>query len=309
MSEKSILLGLDGSAQCRYAAELAWAMSKTGEMRVDAQHVVDSLASWDFLSFDIAGFIGSGPYFEAHDVMRTTLMSVGQNLVDVYRTLALQYSVEGEAYLDEGATIREICLRAKDHSLVVLGHQSSGMQSPDEDQRKFPRRSIAETLTQYCPVPLLVMQDRCRLWTKSRLLLGPSVVPPELLKSYFAFGKELGLETSVRFVYDSAITAGDKDVQSSMADFKKTFPDAAKNPIEVKSMKDVSEYMKDDAESDPDTLLVVPIVESDGVRRSAFGVTPDVLVRYMSHPAVLFWMVGSDVQPSSKSSKSVSSAV
>src|SRR5271155_3664113 len=123
MSEKSILLGLDGSAQARYAAELAWSMAKIGSMRVDAQHVIDSLASWDFLNFDIAGFIGSGPYFEAHETMRSTLQELGQNLISAYRSIAEQNGVVSEVFLDEGTTIREISQRAKKHDLVVIGQR------------------------------------------------------------------------------------------------------------------------------------------------------------------------------------------
>src|SRR6185437_6912532 len=142
MSDGSILLELDGSAQARYAAEVAWSIGKATNVRVDALHVVDSLAAWDFLAFDIAGFIGSGPYFEAHDKMRDCLTAIGTNLIEVYSKLAKQNGIEGQTFLDDGSTIREICARAKDYDVVIMGHQGTGMGSPDEDKRKLPRRSV-----------------------------------------------------------------------------------------------------------------------------------------------------------------------
>jgi nucleotide-binding universal stress UspA family protein len=311
MSEKKILLGLDGSAQSRYAAELAWAIAKSGEMRVDAQHVVDSLAAWDFLAFDIAGFIGSGPYFEAHETMRTTLHDIGQNLIDVYRSLAQQNGIEGEAYLDEGTTIREICHRAKDTELVVLGQRSTGMQSPDEDQRKIPRRSVAESLTHYCPVPLLVVQDRCKPWTKMRIMLSSSAAPLDLVRECVEFAKKHGMEPSARIVYteSGSSTLAQPNSSKVVAEITKFVKGLSEKQVDVRTTSDINEYWKTDAEEDPETLLVIPVTEVGGIRRTPFGTTPDFVVRYLNHPAVLFWMHGMVEEQRAESEKSVSSAV
>ena len=315
MSEKSILLGLDGSAQSRYAAELAWSMAKTGKMRVDAQHVVDSLAAWDFLAFDIAGFIGSGPYFEAHETMRNTLNSIGQNLIDVYRASAKQNDIEGEAFLDDGATIREICWRARDHEFVVLGHTSTGMESPDEDKRKIPRRSVAETLTHYCPKPLLVVQDRAKLWSKVRILLGGYEMPTSLISSCVDFAHSLKMEPTVRYLYvveGAGISDIDKTSPDGLRvanDITQSIPGLVGKKVDVRSTRDANEYLRGDAVEEQDTLLIVPVTELAGVRKTAFGLTPDVMVRYLNHPAVLFWMYGPESETAPQASKSVSTAV
>lgn len=315
MSEKTILLGLDGSAQSRYAAELAWGLAKAGKMRVNAQHVVDSLAAWDFLAFDIAGFIGSGPYFEAHEVMRNSLHSIGENLIDVYRQIAQQNGVDGEAYLDEGTTIREICFRAKDAEIVVLGQRSTGMQSPDEDQRKIPRRSIAESLTHYCPRPLLVVQDRVKPFTKMRIMTGPQSSPVELIRSCAQFAKTLSIEPSIRILHTNRPGTSDltektaPDGLKAVTDMTKVVPEITQKNVEVRSTSDINEYWKQDAEEDPETLLVIPVTEVGGVRRTPFGSTPDFIVRYLNHPAVLFWMEGLLDEQALEPEKSVSGAV
>jgi nucleotide-binding universal stress UspA family protein len=315
MSDRKILLGLDGSAQSRYAAELSWSMAKTAGIDVDAVHVVDSLAAWDFLAFDIAGFIGSGPYFAAHETMRNSLNSIGQNLIDAYKSLAEAQGIKGETFLDDGTTIREICWRAKDYSMVVLGHRSTGMQSPDEDKRKIPRRSVAETLTHYSPKPLLIVQDRCKLWTKLRILLGGNQVHSDLLNSCLDFVSALNMTPSVRYLFtvDKKATGEvDKTAPDGLrvvTDLTKLVPGLAKAKVDVKTCVDINEFMKQDAEEDPDTLLVVPVTNTAGVRKTSLGIAPDLMVRYLNHAAILFWMEADEaVDPAREESVSTSAA-
>lgn len=312
MSQKGILLGLDGSAQSRYAAEVAWALAKAGKMRVDAQHVVDSLAAWDFLAFDIAGFIGSGPYFEAHETMRNTLQSIGEHLIDVYRSLAQQNEIEGEAFLDEGTTIREISWRAKDYELVVLGQRSTGMQSPEEDQRKLPRRSLAESLTHYCPRPLLVVQDRVKPWQKLRIMVAAEPAPVDLVKGCVEFAEKLGIKPSMRILHAAkpGEQASDKTAPNGLKatqDITKSVPQLKE--IDVRTTGDINQYWKEDAEQDPETLLVIPVTEVNGIRMTPYGTTPDVIVRYLNHPAVLFWMHGNVEDRDAEREKTASGAV
>jgi nucleotide-binding universal stress UspA family protein len=313
MSDKSILLELDGSAQARYAAEVAWSIAQAVNCNVDAQHVVDSLAAWDFLSFDIAGFIGSGPYFEAHETMKECLTKVGRNLIDVYGQLAKKNNIEGEAYLDEGSTIREICFRAKEYGLVVMGHQPTGMQSPGEDKRKLPRRSVTEALTHYVPRPLLLVQDRCRMWTKARIVMGAQSIPAETLQACWQLINDLSVEPYLRVVlHRDKPTKMDKTAADGIKaadDFSKYLPDLPKKSIDVRSVEDIDDYLREDAEKEGDVLIIVPVVEVDGIRRTGFGVTPEHMVRYLNHPAILFYMPQTAPEAPAAESKSVSTAV
>lgn len=296
MLKKQILLGLDGSAQSRYAAELSWSMAKRSGSTVIGQHVVDSLAAWDFLGFDIAGFIGSGPYFAAHETMRNSLYSIGESLVEAYKSLADDNDIEGEVHLDEGTTIREICQRAKDVDIVMLGHRSTGMRGPDEDRRRLPRRSVAESLTHYCPRPLLVVQDRCKPWSHMRIMLGSNQVPSELLSSCLELAKTFKIEPSVRYMLERESGPGDQgevaapEAQKVLSDYGKLVPELTKVKSEVQATRDLNEYWKTEAEADPDTLVVVPVMELSGVRKTSFGTAPDLLVRYMNHASILFWI-------------------
>ncbi|MBX9689702.1 MAG: universal stress protein [Candidatus Obscuribacterales bacterium] len=299
MSGQSILLSLDGAAQSRYAAELCWMLAKANNMSVDAQHVVDSLAAWDFLNFDIAGFIGSEPFFEAHETMLQCLTSIGESLTQAYEGQAAGHAIAGNTYLDEGTTIREICWRAKDHTLVAIGQRSTGMNSPEEDKRRLPRRSIAESLTYYCPRPLLVVQDRCEPWTKMKIVLSSLRVPSSLLESCLNFAKQMKMEAQIRLVLltDSSSIEVESDsvetcaeAKALMDDLSRLLPAVEGLKVDVKRAGNLNRYWRFDAEENDNALLVVPVTEIAGVRKTTFGTSPDTIVRYLNHPAVLFWM-------------------
>lgn len=299
MTAKSILLSLDGSAQSRYAAEICWALAKNNGMSVDAQHVIDSLAAWDFLNFDIAGFIGSEPFFEAHETMLGCLTNIGESLTEAYEAQAAGHEIPGTAHLDEGTTIREICWRAKDHLLVAIGQRSTGMGSPDEDKRRLPRRSIAETLTYYCPRPLLVVQDRCQYWTKMNIVLSSLRIPSSLIESCLEFAKLTGIQANLRVVLVSDTASNQVECQSIdncpeakqlLDDLKKLVPAAADLTVDLRRTGNLNRFFQHDAEEDPESLLVVPVSEFAGVRKSCLGISPDTIIRYQNHASVLFWM-------------------
>lgn len=306
MSSESILLSLDGSAQCRYAAEVCWAVAKANGLTVNAQHVVDSLAAWDFLNFDIAGFIGSEPYFEAHEMMLESLNSIGESLTEAYEGQAAGHEIPGSTMLDEGTTIREICWRAKDHLLVAIGQRSTGMGSPDEDKRRLPRRSIAESLTYYSPRPLLVVQDRCEAWTKMRIVLSSLNVPSALLQSCLDFAKRMNMEAEIRLILvnenlkngsiEKPSLESCSEAKHIIDDMSKLLPEISKLKVDVRRTGNLNGYWQIDAEEDSESLLVVPVSEKAGVRRTAFGTTPDTVIRYLNHPAVLLWMEEAEVE-------------
>ena len=304
MSSESILLSLDGSVQCRYAAELCWSIAKANKMTVEAQHVVDSLSAWDFLNFDIAGFIGSEPYFEAHETMLNCLNAIGESLTEAYEGQAAGHEIPGATHLDEGTTIREICWRAKEHSVVAIGQRSTGMGSPEEDKRRLPRRSVAESLTYYCPRPLLVVQDRCEPWTRMRILLSSLRVPSSLIQSCLDFAKRVKIEVQLDVVvvnesgsdFESCEIESCPEARQLIEDLNKLVPAASKLKVQVKRTGNLNRFWAQDAEADPDSLLVVPVSEVGGVRRTVFGTTPDTVIRYLNHPAVLLWMEELEVE-------------
>lgn len=304
MSAQSILLSLDGSAQSRYAAELCWSMAKANKLTVNAQHVIDSLAAWDFLNFDIAGFIGSEPFFEAHESMLNCLTAIGEELTEAYEAQAAGHEIPGTVHLDEGTTIREICWRAKDHTLVAIGQRSTGMGSPEEDKRRIPRRSIAESLTYYCPRPLLVVQDRCEPWTKMQILLSSHRIPSSLLESCLNFAKSIGVTPQIRLLLltDSGSDAIESEklencpeAKQMIEDLHKLVPSSKDVAVDLRKTGNLNRFWQKDAEADSDALLVVPVAESGGARKTSFGTAPDTVVRYLNHPAVLLWMEEQEV--------------
>ena len=302
---QSILLSLDGSAQSRYAAELCWAVAKPNGWTVNAQHVVDSLAAWDFLNFDIAGLIGSEPFFEAHESMLRCLNDIGESLIEAYTGQSAGHEILGEAYLDEGTTIREICWRAKEHTLVAIGQRSTGMGSPEEDKRRLPRRSVAETLTYYCPRPLLVVQDRCEPWTQMKIMLSSMRTPSGLLESCLKFADAVKIQPEIQVVVVSESNQNEDELDTlennpeakqTIDDLIKLVPGLKGLKVDVRKTSNLNRFWQADAEKDPSSLLVVPVTEIGGVRKTTFGTSPDTIVRYLNHPAVLFWMEETEVE-------------
>lgn len=292
---KAILLGLDGSAQSRYAAEVAWNLAKRHNLTVNAQHVVDSLAAWDFLNFDINGFIGSGPFFAAHEAVRSHLLELGEGLVEAYQAQAAGHEVAGQCFLDEGTTIREVCWRAKDHDFVIYGQRSSGMQNPTEDKRRIPRRSICETLTYYLPKPLLVIQDRCSEWKKLRIMVSDKELelPISLVKGCLSFAAAFGLTAELCVLVEGkgVKSDGGERGNNAITRYQSELPELKKLKCYSQGVATLDSFWEKDGEAEPDVLRAILIVEDEQLKRHCTLQTePDKPVRYLNYPAVLVWL-------------------
>ncbi|HMX46016.1 MAG TPA: universal stress protein, partial [Candidatus Obscuribacter sp.] len=102
MNGPSYLLTIDGSAESRSAAYFAWELARQTEARVAAQHVVDTRAIWQFLSYDLPGFIGSGVYLDAKERITEVMKSVAESLMLAYTSQVSELSDNHETYIDEG---------------------------------------------------------------------------------------------------------------------------------------------------------------------------------------------------------------
>ena len=185
MKPMSILLTIDGSAESRSAAYIAWQLAKKTGSSITAQHVIDSLAVWKFLSFKSAGFIGSGPYMEACERIKEALHAVAESLFLAYNSQAEGQGLNNRNYIDEGDFVSCICERAKEHDLVIVGHSL-------ERTNDFYLE-----LGKMCSAPVLVIQKSTMPWSKVCILLTDETVNEDTIWDISEFGSDLGLPTEL----------------------------------------------------------------------------------------------------------------
>jgi len=286
MPSKSILLGVNGSAHTVTAAEVCWELAQRWAAEVTAQHVVDSNAVWDFLGHEMPGFIGSGPYFAAHETMRNALYGLGRTLLDAYETRAGAMDIDGDSFLDEGNAVREICQRALDHDLVVIGHRRNRVRSPSEERRKFVRPSTAELVGTYCPRPLLVVQEKCTTWSSAVIMLASGHTDSSWLSACIKMLKSLAIEPELCYVGGYPGEDEPPDLHARLAGNDRSIADV---PFNLVSAEGPDFWWSFEADRDPATLLVVPVAREAEAPITACLVDPDALIRYLQAPAMLFW--------------------
>lgn len=149
MNSPSYLLVLDGSIESETAAEFAWELAQNSGARLAAQHVLDTPAVWGFLAYHLPGFVGSGPYFEAQKKITEALRSVAETVMLAYASKAEGQKITSESYIDEGELVTEICKRAANYALVIIGENSACNEYED---------SIANRLAAECPRPVVLVR-------------------------------------------------------------------------------------------------------------------------------------------------------
>ncbi|MBX9721345.1 MAG: hypothetical protein K2X81_08125, partial [Candidatus Obscuribacterales bacterium] len=144
-----------------------------------------------------------------------------------------------------------------------------------------------------------VVQDRCEPWKSMKIVLSSLRIPSSLLESLLAFAKQINVEPRIRLVLVTESNSSEvesdtlencPDAKQLIDDLSKLVPSVAGVAVDVRRTGNLSRYWQLDAEEDLDSLLVVPVTEIAGVRKTSFGTNPDTVVRYLNHSAVLFWM-------------------
>jgi len=187
MKNNSYLLALDGSAEARAAAYLAWDLAKKTGARVDAQHVINVRDTWRFLRPKSAGFIGSGSYMEAFQRVSDGLRSVGEALMVSYRAQVEGQNINFAAHLDEGDLVTEICKRARLHDLLIIGHRKSPKTVQLGDY------SLCEELAGICSCPMLLVTASCDQWNKMCIHIEDTKVDLRAIETLSQFGQKLAL--------------------------------------------------------------------------------------------------------------------
>lgn len=287
MSFGSILLILDGTAQCMKAAEFVWGLSQHKDVRIDAQFVVDSPGIWEFLNYDLPGLIGSGPYLNAHEQIRNEVRSLGETLTDVYKTRAESIGVAGDCFIDEGNPVREICARSRDYDLVVIGNRASGITSIASDRRRTPRYSLPEYLSVNLEKPLLIVQDHRSHWSVIDAYVNPSHEFRYTLEGCFALSL---WQTADIHVFSCREDAEDIDGQIKLDEYLEVLRCRYPNTKLYLTQTDVQSVKRSvDSRASSNNLAIISTFEKNGNRYDPVGLSIDQIVRYSASASLLLW--------------------
>lgn len=287
MSFNSILLILDGSAQCVLASELVFQVCRDRKIALNAQYVVDSLGIWEFLNYDLPGLIGSGPYLNAHEAMRRELFSLGQTLTEMYEVRAESAAVVSGIFLDEGNPVREICQRAKDHDLVVVGHKPTGISSATVDRRRVPRYSLVELLAMSIEKPLLIVQERSPVWSTLDVYVDTSREFQNTLNGSFALASMLSANIQVTSCISEQEEFNRPDILYECLDSLRSEYKQVSVQVVCTDARSVKREME--SKVNYDSLVVMSSLDNGNNRVDPVGLTVDQIIRYLSVSSLLIW--------------------
>jgi len=148
---KTILVGIDGSEHSRTALRYATWLARHLDATVTGLHVVDIVSIEGSFFHDISGSLGFEPYLDFTSKMREALHERGNALLDEFRATCTQEGVRFDTALQIGIVPSEICERAREADLVVIGHRGVN--------QRFSTGLLggaAESVTRQCPKPVLV---------------------------------------------------------------------------------------------------------------------------------------------------------
>ena len=148
---KSILVGIDGSEHARTALRYATWLAQRLDATVTGLHVVDIVSIEGSFFHDISGSLGFEPYLDFTSKMREALHERGTALLEEFRATCATENVRCDTALQIGIVPSEICERARESDLVVIGHRGVN--------QRFSTGLLggaAESVTRQCPKPVLV---------------------------------------------------------------------------------------------------------------------------------------------------------
>ncbi len=295
MSGLKVLLGLDGSAECMYAAEFACKLARRSAGSADAVHVVDTPLLRDFLICDHQGFIGSGPYMTARDEMKRSLDQIGGILLEAFEAHTTARRVLGESFHVEGNPVREITRLADNYDIIVLGHKQSVLASRDQDRRKFRRPSLAGLISTYSPCPVLVVQEMFATLERVVITICGHWLEETSLGVIRSFGESLASFAALcglsgRF----CCWTEERKYKKAEQVLLETFPDISESletSLELVRPNETLVWEQLESTISAGELPVLPVVSTNNHAITAFGVNADELLKYCSLPAILFWPV------------------
>jgi len=296
MHRLSVLLGLTGSDKSQYAAEVAWLLGKRVNGRVVASHVVDTRMAWELLRNDRPGYLGSGVYIEAFEELSQSLTRIGQALAEKFEAVAAGQSVPTQTIVEQGSPVQRLSERAKDHDIVIIGHQPRDPRSKEQEHCNFIRYAVAEGLVHECPRPLLVVQDKIYNWSDVSILVSVDHLNFDFMRAGIQFADGIGLTPNLVIL---ASGVHEEKPLEILQDLRKAHPELNGIDVSIRTLRGLSVDRNMDALSSveieldwtppPETLLLLPTRKTGGSRITIFDTSPDAFVRNLALPAIMMW--------------------
>ncbi|MBY0357299.1 MAG: universal stress protein [Candidatus Obscuribacterales bacterium] len=293
MAKKSLLLALSGSQQSLQAAQLCWKLAELTNSRVTAQHVIDTFAISQLLGHELPGFIGTAPYLEIRADLFEKMKAVGQELVKVYDERAAFHSFESSSVIDSGDPVQEICRRAKEHDLVVIGHQTIDNDHLSNVRHQFIRNSVAAGLAHECPRPLLIVRELAGLCKKVKLVMSAEHINQLLIDDCIQTANLLGAKVEIICL---AADNHEEPAKMLIKDLQKSNPLLNNVKIRVHNLCNAT-HIKEALAWDKDgehavnnrELLVIPTRQIVGKRITVFGSSPSDFIKHAGFSTILLW--------------------
>ncbi len=259
MTIKSILLPLDGSQASMHAADVACLLSKRLGASLVAQSVVDSHAVWGYLSPDLPGIIGSGPYMAAREQLMSGLRGIAEALMHAFEARACGKEVTVECVIDEGHVGEEIAARASQHDLLVMGHHKQTNRSRARAMRT-QSFSLCATVAQETTCPMLIIQEKLSEWISARLILSPLSYSRELVVTFLAFARALKLEPEIVCIGDGT------QVDKTLALLREQLAEAVDVSVTLHNPNEVDGPWECATDVPKSTLLALSTYEANDMR-------------------------------------------
>lgn len=296
MKIRNILLALSGSCQSGYAADLSWRLAARLDAEITAMHVVDSHSAWEFLGHEEPRFLDSSRYLLAYQRLCKDLFCLGEELIFAYAQESKRQGIETTCYLDEGNPAKEICRRAKEHDLVVIGHSPAGF-CRENPRSQFLRLSLSESLAHDCRSPLLVVQDQIESWESMTILVSIEHINEKYINGCLDLALALGLKPALVCL---SVAGRNVETPAQFAEnLRAANPRLANVPIAVsqalaeQQIETISDWNFPTAGQpwniSANTLVVVPTRELSGERVSVLASSASLSVRFLTLRSLLLW--------------------
>ncbi len=296
MAKYSILLALSGSEHSRYAAEVAWQVAGAIDANVTAEHVIDSRTVWELLRNDVPGFIGSGSYVAVYESVIRSLTSLANKLASAYEAHAAGHGFKGECLIEDGNPVTVLAQEAKNHDLVIIGHQPSRVRSVDTTRCHYTRYSVAEGIVHESPVPVLVVQSRPQTFKSVTILSEIDHLNLNYIRACLRFANSLKLPAKLEFWGCGVREESSDDFKANIL---QSLPEAKGMEIDVETFHGASvtdrnqlfhtEPLYGSVDMPSDSLTILPTRGIARERLTVLGLSPENFVRTLTVQSILFW--------------------
>jgi nucleotide-binding universal stress UspA family protein len=294
MKLSKILLPIDGSAYSQYAAEVAWRIARQNGATVTALHVVDTASIRGLMGHVEPGFLNPDDYKTERDAILDALVRAAHKLLQNYKGDAQAAGIHVHTLVEYGNPADIISSLAKKFDLVVIGHKPFDRVS-DRFTRQLMRLSVAESLAESCPGPLMIVQSQPIDWSSLTIMLSSEHINRRYLDAGVELASQLSLQPAL-----VCLTAGDAQEPPAelIADLRDSDSVLKEVPIAVTGVtpfRDAQLELWDNPTGTEawnvweETLLVIPTRPIPGRRLTVADGSPAQFVRFSTLPAVVLY--------------------